>query len=231
MDPKLAALTVLLVVAAFDEPPKRAADQAALKPFAGLVGEWKGTGQPQRGSARGAWTESADWAWKLTNERAALAYSSPKGKYLRSAVLRPANAKGEFLLDAVLADGSKRVFTGKVGARDALILIPEPAVESGLARVTLTPLHDTRFLMLLEDHGGGRLGEVGFTRQGVAFAAGDSTPACIVTEGRGTIAVSHKGKTYYVCCSGCKDLFKDDPEGVLAEADRRAKDKARVKAK
>ena len=227
MDSKLAVMSVFLMLSGSDEPPKRAAELAALKPFAGLVGEWKGTGQPQRGSARGAWTESADWAWKLTNESACLAYSSPKGKYLRSAILRPAKVNGEFVLDAVLADGSKRAFSGKIGVRGTLILTPEAPVDSGLAKVTITPLHDTRFLMLLEDDKTTRLGELGFTRQGVAFAAGDASPVCIVTEGRGTIAVSHKGKTYYFCCSGCKDLFKDDPEGVLAEADRRAKAKAK----
>ena len=136
MDPKLAVMSVFLMLCGSDEPPKRAADQAALKPFAGLVGEWKGTGQPQRGSARGAWTESADWAWKLTNESAGLAYASPKGKYLRSAVLRPAKAKGDFVLDAVLADGSKRAFSGKIGLRDALILTPAntlPARQSSKA--------------------------------------------------------------------------------------------------
>jgi YHS domain-containing protein len=68
-----------------------------------------------------------------------------------------------------------------------------------------------------------RLGEVGYTRNGVAFASGESGPLCIVTEGRGTISVSYKGKSYYVCCSGCKDLFNKDPESILAEAAERAK--------
>ena len=63
---------------------------------------------------------------------------------------------------------------------------------------------------------------MGYTRKGVAFAAGESGPVCIVTEGRGTTQVTHKGKTYYVCCSGCKDLFNKDPEAVLAEAAERA---------
>ena len=62
-----------------------------------------------------------------------------------------------------------------------------------------------------------------------AFAAGESGPVCIVTEGRGTIQVSHKGKTYYVCCSGCKDLFTKDPEAILAEAAERAKEKEKAK--
>ena len=51
----------------------------------------------------------------------------------------------------------------------------------------------------------------------IQFAAGESYPPCIVTEGRGTIQVSYKGKSYWVCCSGCKDLFNDNPEAILAE--------------
>ena len=42
-----------------------------------------------------------------------------------------------------------------------------------------------------------------------------------------TIAVSYKGKTYYVCCSGCRDLFNENPEAILAEAAERQ----RVKGK
>ncbi len=224
-------LSILILVAALsgDAPPKRAADQAALKTYAGLVGEWKGTGQAQRGSAKGSWAESADWAWSLTNDSAALKYASDKGKYLRKGLLKPGPKRGEFLFEATLPDDTKRTFVGKTGARDILVLTPEKEVDDGLARITITPLHDTRLLILMEakDPSGGftRLGEVGFTRKGVAFAAGDSTPACIVTEGRGTIEVKYKGKTYYVCCSGCKDLFKQDPEAVLAEAARRSKAK------
>ena len=223
--------TPLLILASIVTtiPADREADQARLKPFASLVGEWKGTGQPKRGSARGSWTESGTWVWKLTKESAALAYESPKGKYLRSATLKPGEGEGTFTLEATLADGTARTFTGKVGDRKSLALAPTMPVESGLAQITLTPLHDTRFLMLLEAKEDGaltRLGEVGYTKQGVAFAAGDSAPPCVVTEGRGTIPVTFKGKTYYVCCSGCKDLFNDDPEGVLAEAaERRAKAK------
>jgi YHS domain-containing protein len=231
MGSKLPALILVALSLAADAPPRRAADQAALKPFAGLVGDWKGTGQIRRGSAQGSWIESAGWSWKLSKDNASLAYSAEKGKYVKSALLKPSNPPGSFTLDATLADGSSRVFSGKTNARNILVLTPEKPVEEGIARITLTPLHDTRFLMLLEgkDASGGlsRLGEIGFTRQGVAFAAGESGPICIVTEGRGTIAVTHKGKTYYVCCSGCKDLFNDDPEAVLAEAERRKAEKAK----
>lgn len=221
------AALIVLTTTTLGDPPGRAADQAALKPFAGLVGTWKGTGQPKRGSTKGAWVESGDWAWSLTKDHAALAFTAPKGKYLRSGTLRPGEAAGTYVFDVTLTDGAKRSFSGKVGARETLVLAADGAIDSGLARISITPLHDTRFLLLLEGKEAGdfaRLGEVGFTRQGVAFAAGDTAPVCIVTEGRGTIAVTHKGKTYYVCCSGCKDLFNDDPDGVLAEAERRKAD-------
>src|SRR4051794_24785104 len=75
----------------------RRADQDALKPLAGLVGGWKnGVGQVERGRAKGAWTESASWAWKLTNDSAALEVKVARGKYLKSGLLRPGREPGTF---------------------------------------------------------------------------------------------------------------------------------------
>jgi hypothetical protein len=215
----------------------RQADQAALKAFGSLVGTWRGVGQVERGRTRGAWTESAAWAWKLSHDSAALAVRVKSGKHLASGVLRPGKSPGEFVLDATLPDGATRTFVGKPAAgagagngagtsarvSPRLVLTAAGAVaDDAVARVTITPLHDTRLLVLFEAPDGQgrfrRLGEVGYTREGVVFAAGESYPLCIVTGGRGTTQVQHKGKTYWVCCSGCRDLFNEDPEAVLAEA-------------
>ena len=55
-------------------------------------------------------------------------------------------------------------------------------------------------------------------RAGTSLAvAGAPQVECIVTGGKGTIALTHKGQTYYVCCSGCKGVFDDDPDAVIAE--------------
>jgi YHS domain-containing protein len=230
-----ACLIILIGVAewswAADELTGRRKDQLALKAYGTLVGEWKGTGQVQRGSGRGAWRESATWAWKLSASSAALEMKLADGKYLKSGLLRPAADSGTFEFAATLADDSVRTFRGKPGSRDVLVLAATDD-DPGLHRITLTPLHETRFLVLLEarDEGAGklrRLGEVGYTRQGVAFAVGESYPLCVVTEGRGTIRVQYQGKEYWVCCSGCKDLFDDDPAAVIAEAEQRKKAKAK----
>ncbi|QDV37889.1 hypothetical protein [Tautonia plasticadhaerens] len=207
-------------------PRDRRADQEALAPFSGLVGEWKGAGQPRRGSAEGAWRESASWAWSLTTDSAALelTVAEAEGAMLRSARLRPDPERpGRFLLDATLADGSDRRFSGEPDDRGRLELeAGDPEVEDGIRGISITPLHETRFLLLFEGRRPGspidsRLAEVGYTRQGVTFASGSSGPECIVTGGKGTIPVSFEGTTYLVCCSGCKDLFDEDPAAIVGE--------------
>ena len=216
--------------------PGRCADQEALKAYAPLVGSWRGVGQVERYRARGAWMESADWAWKLTSDSAGLEITVKKGRYLKAGVLRPCKAPSTFVFEATLADGTSRTFAGAAaGDRKPLVLTADAkALAGGVRRVSITPLHDTRLLVRLEAedperHTFSRLGEVGYTREGVTFAAGESYPLCIVTEGRGTIQVSYKGKTYWVCCSGCRDLFNDNPEAVLAEAAERETAKAKAK--
>jgi YHS domain-containing protein len=227
------AASAVMVRAADDHDkvaPGRRADQEALKAYAPLVGSWRGLGQVERGRPRGFWRESADWAWKLTSDSAGLEITVKTGKYLKAGVLRPGKAPGEFVFEATLADGTSRTFAGKaVGDRKRLVLTADAkAPAGGVRRVSIDPLHDTRLLVLLEaedpeHHTFSRLGEVGFTREGVAFAVDESYPLCVVTEGRGTIQVRYKGKTYWVCCTGCRDLFKDHPERVLAEAAAREK--------
>jgi YHS domain-containing protein len=45
------------------------------------------------------------------------------------------------------------------------------------------------------------------------------------------MAVTHKGQTYYVCCTGCRDMFNENPEKVIAEYNaRKAAEKEKAKA-
>lgn len=96
---------------------------------------------------------------------------------------------------------------------------PEDAVQD--RRLTIRRLNDIRWTILLEDRasGGGvwrRMFEVGMTRDGERLAAdGVGEKVCVVTGGRGTIAVQHEGKTWYVCCEGCRQVFEEDAAGIL----------------
>ena len=121
----------------------------ALKLYGPLVGTWRGTGQPQRGRSQGSWTEKASWAWKLSKDTAALEIDIETGKYLKSALLKPGEAAGTYLLEAVLADGTKRTFKGK-GEKDKPLALNADEPGEGLRRVTLTLPNELRFLILLE---------------------------------------------------------------------------------
>ena len=66
--------------------------------------------------------------------------------------------------------------------------------------------------------------QVGATKEGESFAAtGSSEKECPVSGGLGTIPVSYNGKTYYVCCSGCRDEFKANPEKYVKEFEEKRK--------
>ena len=55
------------------------------------------------------------------------------------------------------------------------------------------------------------------------FADVPKGPECIVSGGLGTMKVSYNGKEYWVCCSGCRDEFKENPEKYIKEVEAKAK--------
>lgn len=72
-----------------------------------------------------------------------------------------------------------------------------------------------------------RFDTVSTQRDGTSFALSDTDYAertCIISEGLGTTEVTWKGRSYWVCCSGCKAAFDEDPETWIARAAERAKE-------
>lgn len=215
------------------------ADKAALAALQPYVGSWRGVGQPRRGSNQGAWTEQSQWAWKFAEGRAALVFDAPDGKYFQSGKLTPGREEGTFELTAQRRDAQENAhFSGRIDKSGQLVLVAEAgdAPPDEPARISIrTVADDDRLLMLYEKRlpGGdrfARLAEVGSTRRGASFAKGSGEPECIVTGGLGTIEVAYQGKKYYVCCTGCRDLFDDDPEGVLSDYRERKAEKEKTKA-
>lgn len=218
----IAVLVAVLAVRADDtaEKPDVTAEKAALAAFNGLIGDWRGAGQLRRGSNQGAWTETAEWVWDFS-KGVAIDYTVADGQYAKSARLTYAPDAKKYHLVLTLPDDSTRSYVGSV-EKDKLIV--ESAAEAGeIHRLTLTQLNEKRTLVLFEKRKEvqttwQRVAEVGYTREGTRLAGDDSTgPECVVTGGLGTIPVSYKGKTYYVCCSGCRQAFDADPEGILSD--------------
>ena len=212
-----------------------AAVKEALTQFQDLIGGWIGTGQPKRGSAVGAWREKADWRWKFAGEQAALECVVEEGKLLKSAMLSFDPAKKSFLLKTVEPIESKeetteREYAGELHEKK-LVMESAGTDSSDGRRITITRLNEKRTLVLFERKAPSqnfysRIAEVGYTREGTRLADSNQTgPICVVTGGVGTIKVSFKSETYWVCCTGCRDAFNDDPEGVLADYKKKLEEK------
>ncbi|HBH54515.1 MAG TPA: hypothetical protein DDY91_21745 [Planctomycetaceae bacterium] len=135
--------------------------------------------------------------------------------------------KKEYVLEGKLADDTVRTLTGvRTGNR---LLLESRAEDQTVHQVTLKLLNDKRTLLLYQTRAPRatqftRVAEVGYTRAGTRLAEkGVTGRECVVTGGQGTIQLEHKGQSYWVCCTGCREAFVDDPEGVLAEAKKRGK--------
>jgi hypothetical protein len=207
------------------DAPAQRSPKEALQAFNDLIGSWRATGEPEgsrQEKQRGFWTESLRWRWQFKGDDACLKVAVEKGKYFTKGDLRYLPEKDLFQLSLTSPANETVTFTGPLKEHTLpLERIDEAKKET--QRLTLTVLHGTRFLYRYEVKPAGRsfftrVYQVGATKEGVAFAGpGDSNPECVVSGGLGTMKVSYNGETYYVCCSGCRDAFKDEPEKYIKE--------------
>jgi len=229
-----AAALVLLLTGA--DTPKPTSPKDALQPFNVLVGSWKGSGAPEGTKderAAGAWTETIAWIWQFKDKDAWLAVEFDKGKHFTKGELRYTPDKDQdkdprFTLTLTAPDKSTATYSGTL--KDKVLTLDRtdgPADEQ--QRLVISLLHPNRYLYRFETRPAGttvaftRKYQVGATKEGVPFADVPKGPECIVSGGLGTIKVSYKGKDYWVCCTGCRDEFKADPEKYIKEAEAKAK--------
>jgi hypothetical protein len=226
----LAMMVALAAALAADPPDKdKAAQKQRLAEVQQLVGQWRGVGLPQRGSTQGSWVEEANWAWKFQAAGPALVAELPKTKYFQRLQLRTGDEAGQFVLVALPAAWGEAIeYSGRLeatssGEEQQLVVIAKEPREGLPERLSFRfAAEGSRLVLLMEKRGAAsgqfaRLAEVGYTRQGSGFGKGAAGRECVVTGGLGTIAVMHNGQTHYVCCTGCRDYFNEQPEKVLAE--------------
>lgn len=225
----ITAMVIGFCLATAQESPSHASndtDQSVAKErlsqLSALVGEWRGIGQPKRGSSRGAWSEKSAWVWDFKTEPA-LVGTVEKGKLAKSARLTWDAKPGEYVLTLTAPDQSKHEYRGTL-ADDTLTLTT--ATETEKQQITVRFPNDKRSVILFEEQRGSatvfsRVAEVGYTRKGESIAVAGGGPECIVTGGKGTMRVTFNGNTYYVCCTGCEQAFNDDPAGVIKEYQRK----------
>jgi len=216
------------------EPAAKIKPKDALQPFNDLIGSWRCNGAPEGTRAekqKGAWSESVDWVWRFDKDDAWLKVTFDKGKYWTAGQLRPGMEKDQFELTLTTTDKDTQKFVGAMKER-TLTVDRSDAKTGETQRLIFRLLHSNRYVVYYEAKPKDkelyrRLWQIGATKEGEPFAAGQTGPECIVSGGLGTMKVTHKGQTYYVCCSGCRDAFKDDPEKYIKEYEEKMKGKGK----
>ncbi|HZT78789.1 MAG TPA: YHS domain-containing protein [Gemmataceae bacterium] len=217
-------------LAAPAEPGGKRTPKEALKPLHDLIGSWRGTGVPEgtrEQKQRGFWVETIKWQWQFKGDDAWLKADFEKGKHFQGAELRYLPDRDRYQMTVKTAGGESLVFIGELKDR-VLTLDRADDRKKETQRLVVTLLHGNRYLYRWETRPAGRVVftkhyQVGATKEGVPFATGDNKPECIVSGGLGTMPVMYKGQTYYVCCSGCRDAFKEDPEKYVKEYEAKRK--------
>ena len=194
-----------------------------LQPLQSVVGSWRGVGQPRRGSRKGAWQETAVCRWDFSAKHPAIRFDTEHGLQFEKLTMMIADDGKSLELHQQINKQSSRIYYGRVPAKwpTKLQLLSAPEDDGSRHRCTIEQLKDIRLVMLFERQassaaGFRRVAGIGYTRSGHKLAAkAGNQRECIVTGGQGTIPVLHKGKTWYVCCEGCRQAFEESPDEIV----------------
>lgn len=223
-----ALLTGLLVCAvSADDKADAAKAKKALQEVGEFVGQWNLDAKPAKGSS---WKETATWGWKFKKDDAWIEIELKDGKYLTKGELKYLADKKLYQLTATDKDKKTQVYTGEF-KKGTLKLEAKDAKTNDVHRLTINTLSEgVRMAVNFEEQTGGKgpftsVYKASGTKEGESFAGGAATkkPECVVTGGVGTQAVSYNGKTYYVCCSGCRDEFNDNPKKYVDAFEKKNK--------
>lgn len=214
--PLFALLAAMLVafspLFAADKDDKKAAAEA-LKVVNDFVGSYKLAGP--------TWTEKGNWGWKFKGDDRWLHFDIEKGKHFKSGDLRFDPSKKKYVLVMTGADGKEKTYEGTFKDEKLTVEFTDPDSKKVTERIVMNTVDEgARFIYRLDKKKGTIFAkdfEVQGGKEGEAFSGGGKKNICCVTGGLGTMAVTYKGKTYYVCCSGCRDAFNENPEKIIKE--------------
>jgi hypothetical protein len=196
----------------------------ALKALQEFIGGWKGSGGPDKPkpSPRDPiWSEALTWGWRFKGDEAWLVLEVKNGKHLKGGEMRYLPAKKAYQFTALTKDDKKLVFEGEL-KNEVLTLERTDAGSGQTQQIKMnTAAEGVRFIYRAASKPKGSTVWrkdylVACTKEGESLGRKEKKNECVVSGGVGTMAISYKGETYYVCCSGCADEFRSNPEKYVA---------------
>jgi YHS domain-containing protein len=212
----LLGLSVLPAVA---DDKAAAVAKEELQKLGEFIGRWQTNGEGTVDGKKGLWKETWEWAWKFGKDGdAAVVVTVKDGKVLSAAEVKYDPAKKGYKVTVKDTKGDAQEYTGNVDKKGLLTLERTDAKTGDVHKLKLgTAAEGIRLNAVYEVQTGGKglagtVYKAAGNKEGQSIAGGAKKPECIVTGGAASIAVSYQGKTFYVCCSGCKDEFDANPK-------------------
>jgi hypothetical protein len=204
----------------------RAAAKTALQALNDFVGPWKGTAESKEGKSE-IWKESMSWAWNFKGDTPSLVVDFTDSKQFTKGELKYLPDKKLYQFTVSDKDKKDLVFEGEYKKR-FLTLTRIDATSKDKQVLQMSTNNDgARFVYhyAVQSKGKGlekKLFQGSLTKEGMSLGSAKRNE-CIVSGGLGTIAVSFMGKTYFVCCSGCRDAFNENPKKFIEEYEKQKK--------
>ena len=218
-------------------PPEKQLDEVkkALKPIQVVLGPWHAIIDKSKTYEDLQWV----WDWKTDRAQPALTMTTKEdGEYFKTARLTYLVEEEQFQMTLTDKEGKQRVLQGvfteepsekpgedkkQTPQRTYKLQLTETGDAKDRWQIVMNQQDNNRYLLELSKMRGSRFvrfDTAASQREGTSFAINDSDfkeKTCVISQGLGTIQVSHKGKSYWVCCSGCKAAFEEDPEKWIAK--------------
>jgi hypothetical protein len=183
-----------------------------------FVGVWNGDGKTTAlGKPKGSWTEVLEWGWRFKGDDVWMTWKLKDGKFYKNGDLRYVPSKQGFELTLADLKGGKIVYEGKLEGQYLTLDGVDPETKA-TQRLKINVAGDGIRLNLVatSKRAGSTIFsadyQVGYSMEGATLGAGQKKQECIVSGGLGTGTVTYKGQTYFICCSGCRDAFNENPE-------------------
>lgn len=192
----------------------------ALQALQDYIGSWKGNGAAE--NDRTLWKENTNWGWRFKGRDSWLTLDFLDSKHFKKGEMRYLPAREIYQLTLIDKTDKKLIFEGKLKKTALTLERKDPESKEtqqlkmnmaggGIRSIyTYSVKPENRTLY-------SKRWQVSFTKEGESFGTAEKKVECIVTGGLGTIPVSFNGVTYFVCCTGCRDAFNENPEKFVKE--------------
>ena len=209
---------------AADTKADAAKAKKGLQDIGEFVGTWNLTADSKATGKLVSWKETFNISWKFKGDDSWLQVDVTKDKMPASGELRYNPEKKQYVLNLKVKEtkdakeSKEATYTGEF-KKGKLTLENKNEKTSDVTKLTMNTVSEgIRLSVATELQKGGSgpfetLYKAVGNKEGESLAGGGAKkPECIVTGGTATMTVSYMGKTYYVCCSGCRDEFNENPK-------------------